>query len=94
MVTAQIKPGKLDEAVEYWKATVAPTASEQPGYVSARMLVDRPANRVRSISIWETAADSDAAAVWTKGHIARFGEYLAGPPVLDAFDMVAEYSKE
>jgi heme-degrading monooxygenase HmoA len=90
MVTAQIKPGKLDEAVEYWRTTVAPSARELRGYVSARMLVDRPANRLRSVGFWESEADFQASVAWTQAHLAGFGEFLAAPPVIDGFDLVAE----
>lgn len=94
MVTAQIKPGKLDEAVEFWTQTVAPSAREQKGYVSARLLVDRAAGRIRSMGFWESEADFQASIPWTQKHIARFGEYLSAPPVQEHFDLAAEFLKD
>ena len=94
MVSAQIKPGKLDEAVEFWRTTVAPTARELKGYVSARMLVDREASRLRSIGFWESQEDFLASVPWTQGHVARFGEFLAAPPVIEGFDLVHEFLKD
>jgi quinol monooxygenase YgiN len=94
MVTAQVKPGKLEEAVEVWRTTIAPSAREQKGFVSARMLVDREANRVRSIGVWESEADFQASVPWTQGHLARFAGLFEAPPVTDHFDLVAEFLKE
>ena len=93
MVTAPIKPGRLDEMVEFWRTQVAPTAQTLKGYVSARMLVDREQNRVRSIGFWECEADYLASVPWTKQQLARAAELFAGPPTIEGFDLAIELVK-
>jgi heme-degrading monooxygenase HmoA len=90
MVTVPIKPGKLDEVVDYWRANVGPSAREFKGYVSARMLADHAGNRVRSIGIWETEADYQATVAWTKEHLSKIADRFAGPPVIEGFDLAVE----
>ena len=58
------------------------------------MLLDRAANRMRTVMFWESEADFQATVAWAQGHIARFGEFLAAPPVVDGFDVVAEIEKD
>ena len=94
MVTVPVKPGMLDEVVAYWTAKVGPSASEHKGYVSARLLVDRAANRVRSIGVWESEADYQATVSWTQEHLKRIANHFAGPPTIDGFDLAAEFARD
>ncbi len=35
-----------------------------------------------------------ASVPWTQGHLARFGELLAAPPVIEGFDLAHEILKD
>lgn len=91
VVTAQVLPDKLDEAIRVWRDSVVPANSQQKGWVSARMLVDRKTNRAMVVAIWETEADIQASGgEYLKGQFAKFAGLLATPPIEETFEVVAE----
>jgi quinol monooxygenase YgiN len=57
VVTAQISPDQVDEAIRLWQEFVAPSVKQQPGFNSARLLVERKTGKVRSMGLWQTEAD-------------------------------------
>ena len=49
---ARCKAGRLDDVVRYYDLRIGPAYSECDGFKTACLLVDRPANTVRSLSFW------------------------------------------
>lgn len=91
VVTANILPDKLDEAIRVWRDSVAPANSQQKGWVSARMLVDRKTNKAVVVAIWETEADLKASGgAYLQGQLDKFTDLLATPPVEELFEVAAE----
>ena len=43
VVSGSIPPEHLDEAIQLWRTTVAPSVQQRKGFRSARLLVDRSA---------------------------------------------------
>ncbi len=89
-VTVQIKPERLDEAIQSWKDTVAPSVRQQKGLISAHLLVDRANNMLRSIGFWETEADLQGSIQWNQGQLDRFTTFFTAPPVVELFEVAAQ----
>ena len=49
VVTAQVLPDKMDEAIRVWQGSVMPAAREQKGFKSARCLVDRKTDKIIAV---------------------------------------------
>ncbi len=89
MVTALILPGKLDEVVQFWKDS-APATQEQTGFVNARLYADRAANRIRTVSLWESQAACQASMDWNDEVLARFAALFAAPPTVESYELVTD----
>lgn len=90
MVTAGIKPERVNEAVQRWRETVAPSVQQREGFISARLLIRRDAGKIVSIGLWETEADFQATIEWNREQVATFTDFFTEPPVVDGYEVVAE----
>lgn len=61
VVSVRINPGKLDDAIAIQKGQDMPLDRQQPGYRGGYLLVDRTANTVMDISLWDSEEDVLAA---------------------------------
>jgi quinol monooxygenase YgiN len=82
-VRIQSQPGKVEEAAKLLREEVMPTAANYQGFIQNFLLVDAPNNRIASLSVWETEADTKAIYEDEGGlyqtAIARLKPMLAGP---------------
>ena len=53
-------PAKVDENIEFFKSTVLPAISSQPGFCAIRNLIDRAAGKGAVGSVWESERARDA----------------------------------
>jgi quinol monooxygenase YgiN len=92
LLTAQVSPGKMDEFIQLWQNEIIPTYKEQPGWNSARLLVDREAGKAILISVWETQEGMAINMDGTQGlkvH-AIIGHLLTGRPVLEHYEVAGD----
>jgi len=89
-VTAQTSPGALDEAIQLWKESVAPSTSEQKGFKGAYLFVERSTGKVRSIGLWETEADLLASVEWNQEQVAKFARFFSAPATIEHYEVAAE----
>lgn len=89
MVTATALPGRLDDVIQFWKDN-APATQEQPGFINARMYSDHAANRIRTVSLWESEAACLASTQWNEGILAGFASMFAAPPLVETFELAAD----
>ena len=61
VTTFRVEPGKLDEFAGRVRETLAPAVAQQPGHRGGLLLSDRATGKVLAVSLWETAADLQAA---------------------------------
>ena len=89
LVTVQIQPGKIDEAISIYRDTVMPAAKQQKGFKGATLLTDRDTGKGVSVTLWETEADMTAteASGWWQEQIAKFAAALAAPPVREHYEV-------
>jgi len=91
VVTAQVAPAKLDEAIKLWKESVMPAVKSQKGFSSGRFLVNRSTGKIMTIGLWNTESDMRATAGgFVQEQIAKFGSMFSGPPVVEEFEVAVE----
>ena len=61
VVTAQLKPDKVDAAVSQYRQSVVPAARQQRGYRGKLLFVSRETQKALSITLWETEHDMMAS---------------------------------
>jgi heme-degrading monooxygenase HmoA len=90
LVTGKAVTDRLDEAVKLWHESVAPSAKQQKGFRSARLLVDRRMGKVVSIGLWDSKTDFERTVEWNEGQLRGFVGLLAGPPTVEGYEVVGE----
>ena len=78
----QVQPRKIDEAMRIRRDSVVPLARQQTGYRGALAFVDRGANRITTVMLWETESDMEAFATSDlyQEQLRKVGPLLVGPP--------------
>jgi heme-degrading monooxygenase HmoA len=94
LVTGSIAPDKLDEAIGLWRDSVAPSVRQQPGFKSARLMVDRQTGKVASMGLWETKAHVQGTVTWNQQQIDKFAGLFDAPPTVELYEVVAEASPQ
>jgi heme-degrading monooxygenase HmoA len=90
VVTATIAPDRLEEFARVWRETVPPSARQQKGFKSARLLVERGSGRVLSVGLWETEADLQGSIAWNLSQVARFAGFFPSQPQVELYEVAAE----
>jgi heme-degrading monooxygenase HmoA len=60
VTTIRVREGKVGEAMEIAKGSIAPLAREQPGFKNLLALTDHDDGELIFISLWETEGDLQA----------------------------------
>ena len=87
MFTAQVKPGRWDEAVGIYRS-LAPEWLGQRGFKGAYLLGDPDLGTACSITLWETQADLEDSQ-WSE-HLARFAETRVLMPDMVHYDVTVQ----
>jgi heme-degrading monooxygenase HmoA len=88
MVTAQVKPGKLNDVIRYYDEVVLPAVEVQAGFGGLLLLTDRDCNKSVSIAFWETEEDMVAFATRQAPDLAsQFSTLLAMVPAVDIYEV-------
>ena len=92
VVTSQIKPETVDEAIQIWREQLIPILKGIKGYKRGYLSGDRNSGKSMAVSIWETEAD--ATAWHTSGKytevMALFASHFAAAPIQEQFEVFAE----
>jgi heme-degrading monooxygenase HmoA len=83
VITAQVQPGKIEEAISIYRNAVVPAVQQQKGFKGISLLVDRNTGKGMSIVLWETEADMTAGEVsgFLREQIAKMAPTFAAPPI-------------
>ena len=89
MTTIRTQPGKLAEAMDIARGSIAPHAKGQRGFKSLLALVDREDDEIVFVSLWETEEDMEAGerSGYYREQIGKFGGMLAGEVVREAYEV-------
>ena len=86
---AQDQPGKMDDAIQIYRDSVAPAQKQQKGFKGALFLTDRHTGRSISISLWESEADLEAGMAdgFYLEQTAKFAQDFEGKPVWEHYEV-------
>jgi heme-degrading monooxygenase HmoA len=87
-----VKPDKIDEAIEIYRKSVIPAAKSQKGFIAAYLLQDRPTGRGISMTIWKTEEDALANERnrYYQEQLVKFLDLLASPPIREGYDIIVK----
>ena len=92
LVSGRLKTEMLDDAIQLWRESVAPSARRITGFHSARLMVDRKTGKVVSLGLWEKEADYRNSANWNSMQLEKFASMFIDPPAVDGYEVAAETS--
>lgn len=86
----QVQPGRLDEAIQLYRDSLAPAAQAMTGFKGTTLLTDAKTGKCLGITFWETEADlksSEEPNGYYHEQVAKFGPLLVGSPVVDRYEV-------
>jgi heme-degrading monooxygenase HmoA len=89
LLTLRPKPGHLDALAAFWDETVVAEIAGQRGNRGFALLKDTANDRVVGVSLWDSAADVEAAGATVRAHIASISDHLASPPEVALVEVAA-----
>jgi heme-degrading monooxygenase HmoA len=93
VITIQVIPDKVDEFVNVWHSRMAPNAQKQPGWQSARLLVNRQTGKVLVVGIWTTEAEAQASGTgseYAERQMALLAGLVTAPPVFEHYEVASD----
>lgn len=97
IVTVQFKPGQSDAGLEQYRSGVLPAARQQPGFLGAMMLSDPITGKGVSATAWASRAEMETSQVsggYLDRQIASMTDFLAAPPVREAYDLAVRWVRQ
>lgn len=61
-ITADLVPGKADEAIRIFRDEIVPVIREEPGYIRTAIYVDREHGQAQTVSYWESKEAMEATS--------------------------------
>ena len=80
----------IEEFIQLWQETVAPSAKQQQGFRRAYLFVERSTGKIRTVGLWETEADFQTSVRWNQEQIARFAGFFTAPPSVEQYEVAVE----
>ena len=90
VVTIQYQPGKLDEGLHIVRESILPEIKQQAGVQGLTLLLDRSANKMVAISLWQTEADLQADMPNSPARVAKTSSLVAAAPLVETYEVVQE----
>ena len=89
VIEAQIRPGKMEGAIEIFKDMFGTGPTQERGLVSAQLLTNSGTGRILMLLIWEHGNDLTAmeARGYFQTQIARFQPVLAAPAHFERYEV-------
>ena len=89
--TFRVEPAKLDHFAHLVRESLLPAVTRQRGYRGGLLLADRATGKVMAVSLWETAADLQAAepAGAYRGVLGMLLGVVPGSAVHETFEVSA-----
>ncbi len=82
VVTVQVEPKDLDDAISLYRDSVMPAAQEQKGFKGALLFTDSDTGKGLSITLWDSEDDlvKGQESGFYQEQIAKFAELLIRTP--------------
>ena len=90
VITAQVRPGKVDEVIQVFRESVLPVTGQQVGARQVVVLADRQANRCMLVALWdsEEALTGSVKSGYLQEQLAKFGDLLVEPPRRESYEVM------
>jgi heme-degrading monooxygenase HmoA len=89
MVTMTPKPGHINELAAFWDESVVAEIADRAGNRGFVLLKDAAGDRLVGLSLWDSAADAEAAGSTFRKHMSGVSEHLASPPSAELVEVAA-----
>lgn len=95
VIEAQIRPGKMEGAIEIFKDMFGAVPTQEYGLISAQLLTSSGTGRVLMLLFWEHGSDLSAmeARGYFQTQIARFQPVLAAPAHVERYEVSVPQSR-
>lgn len=92
IITTQLQPSAIDEAIRRWREKVVPTLQDAKGFRSGYMTGDRATGKGVVFSLWESEADASAMSSSGKYQeaIGHFADLFTAPPTQEQCEVFIE----
>lgn len=92
VISAQFKPGSMDEINNIYEGSIVPAMKKQPGFRGANLMGNADTNMGVSTTYWETEADMIAgeASGYLQKETAKLGPFLAAPPTNTHYEVTVQ----
>lgn len=87
-----MKPDKVEEAIELYKKSVVPAAKVQKGFVAIYLLTDRPTGKGRAITFWKTEKDclANEHNRYYQEQLAKFIDFYQSAPIREGYEVTVK----
>ncbi len=92
VVTVNIHPDRLDEAIQIFRDSISPASKQQKGNKGGYLLTDHQTGKAISIAFWETEADMAAGETgdYLREQIAKVASTFTAAPVTEHYEVSVE----
>ncbi len=89
VVTARLRPEKVDEAVGQYRTTVVPQAKQQKGYRGKLLFLNRDTRKALSITLWETESDmlASESSGYLQSQFSGLEDLFTEPPTTEHYEV-------
>ena len=90
VITAQVRPGKVDETIRIFRESVLPATGQQSGAKQVIVLADREANRCMLVALWESeeALLGSVTSGYLQEQLVKFAGLFVEPPRRESYEVV------
>jgi hypothetical protein len=94
VLSAQVRPERLEEMIRALNETLLPAAAAQPGNRGFLGLADESTGQAMTITFWATPQDIEASesSGFLRRQLAQAAALLGGPVTRETFKVVAEHN--
>jgi heme-degrading monooxygenase HmoA len=87
-----MKPDKVEEAIEIYRKSVVPAAKCQRGFIAIYLLTDRPTGKGRAISFWKTEKDclANEHNRYYQEQLAKFIDFYQSAPIREGYEVTVK----
>ena len=95
VMTFQLHPGKVDEAVQFVQGSILPELKQEAGFQGLTFLVDRTNHKAVAIVLYQTEAHLQAAGASSshptlQARAARGSSTLAATPLVETYEVAIQ----
>ncbi len=89
VVQVALQPGHIEEAVTYFRDSVAPALKQLNGFKNSRLLTNSTTNQCLMVTLWESEKDRESAGASSvlQRVLTDMRTYFAGTPTIDYYEV-------